>query len=52
LPPVGGGGPEEEPPFEPSESDWEDYRRWAEEVDRREEIRALEARCNPMWGYE
>ena len=49
LPPVAGGGPE---PFEPTAEDWADYRRWAEELDAREELRAAEERHNPMWGYE
>ena len=49
LAPIAGGAPE---PFIPSAADWEDYRRWADETDAREELRAPEARHNPMWGYE
>jgi hypothetical protein len=52
LAPIVGGAPGEERPFEPSEGDWQDYRDWCEEVDRREELKALEDRCDPMWGYE
>jgi hypothetical protein len=40
LPPVCGGGPEDDEPFEPSVQDWEDYRTWAEALDRQ--------RDNPM----
>jgi hypothetical protein len=46
LAPICGGGPE---PFEPSEGDWEDYRRWAAEV----EARARAARTGEaLYGYE
>jgi hypothetical protein len=47
LAPIAGGGP-----FEPTQSDWDDYAAWAREVDARQEIEAAEDRMNPMWGYE
>jgi hypothetical protein len=38
-PPVCGGAPEpDEPPFEPSEADWQDYRRWSEDLERRRSV--------------
>jgi hypothetical protein len=48
LPPIAGGGPE----FIPSAEDLADYAAWAEELDRREEIRQAELRHNPEFGYE
>lgn len=51
LPPIAGGSPAAEP-YVPSAEDLEDYRAWAEDLDRREEIRQAEARRNPQWGYE
>jgi hypothetical protein len=48
-PPIAGGSPE---PYVPTEADWEDYRRWSEAMDARDELRAMEDARNPMWGYE
>jgi hypothetical protein len=53
LPPLAGGAPDDEwPAFTPTAEDLADYAAWAEECDRREELRAAEERRNPEFGYE
>lgn len=53
VPPICGGAPEPEPePFTPSDEDWEDYRRWAEEYERRAALARIDDARFPLWGYE
>jgi hypothetical protein len=46
LPPVSGGCPDE--PYEPTEEDWAELRRWSEWCDARDRA----TRSEPMFGYE